>query len=736
MSTAVKTPHNVAEDTWPQLRAKRMARVSGATGGIYGRVTHNPYLGYFVHAPSARNRAAKYFMDSVTSEDLWQRQKELRNTPSAGWFHPRPGEYSRLHFRNIKDDYFREKRVEDSRRSADAPAAPAPAATLANPSGSDPTTAGADQRRPLYSPLPIDHIHHKSKSIGAHAINLDMTAQLEKATADLKARATWLRLSGIHSEGASSDSEHFFEQGWANDMKGSRHQQRKNPSPHEALEFRRNGHKVRTTFSVGKGALTYRQGKSRMDKSMSLDCDQKARRPASGIKSKRPAFDVGIFDADTNDKTDTDTNNDTKARLRSLVETKASENDFVFSAYMGTRERNGSFLISSPDISLSDRLLSLDGRGSATTPILESDQNHMQSSYGTQDSSLNSTSASIVHGGGIKMPKVTSLKPHYVKTSSLITDIYNIALDDAPLGEGSYSTVYSATHYTLGGDFAVKRVDKSLLCTKEEKSALKREVEMHLRLHHRNIVQLYEVYEDAKYLWLVMERTSQGSLSEIMRLNPGGSIYNEEVACNIVHQVIVALAYLHENGVLHSDIKPDNIIITAHEKVVDNATGVKFAHENKITHNLNDKEASTQLCVKLCDFGHARKVPNVKYYKITGDVHKVPYTSTCGTIGYMAPELLQKLAYGTQVDLWSVGIIMFELIAGFPPFRKASRCLTCPVKFEGKRWRQASGEAKDLCAQLLTLEAKERINAHEALKHPWFTRFGLGFYRDIREREM
>ena len=122
-----------------------------------------------------------------------------------------------------------------------------PPATLANPSGSDPTTAGADQRRPLYSPLPIDHIHHKSKSIGAHAINLDMTAQLEKATADLKARATWLRLSGTHSEGASSDSEHFFEQGWANDMKGSQHQQRKNPSPHEALEFRRNG--MRKTVS-------------------------------------------------------------------------------------------------------------------------------------------------------------------------------------------------------------------------------------------------------------------------------------------------------------------------------------------------------------------------------------------------------------------------------------------------------------------------------------------------------
>ena len=101
MSTAVKTPHNVAEDTWPQLRAKRMARVSGAIGGIYGRVTHNPYLGYFVHAPSARNRAAKYFMDSVTSEDLWQRQKELEHAKRRMVSSASRG-VLRLHFRILK----------------------------------------------------------------------------------------------------------------------------------------------------------------------------------------------------------------------------------------------------------------------------------------------------------------------------------------------------------------------------------------------------------------------------------------------------------------------------------------------------------------------------------------------------------------------------------------------------------------------------------------------------------
>ena len=107
--TAMKHPVslNVAEETWPQIRAERMAAV--ANGGMYGRIIRNPYLGYIVHAPPDRKRAGKYFDESVTAEELWQRQKDLRNTPAAGWFHPRPGRYSRLHFRNIKDDYFKSK---------------------------------------------------------------------------------------------------------------------------------------------------------------------------------------------------------------------------------------------------------------------------------------------------------------------------------------------------------------------------------------------------------------------------------------------------------------------------------------------------------------------------------------------------------------------------------------------------------------------------------------------------
>ena len=80
--------------------------------------------------------------------------------------------------------------------------------------------------------------------------------------------------------------------------------------------------------------------------------------------------------------------------------------------------------------------------------------------------------------------------------------------------------------------------------------------------------------------------------------------------------------------------------------------------------------------------------------------------------------------------------IMFELISGFSPFRNASACLTRPVKFEGKRWREASEEAKHLCACLLKTKPKDRIKARDAMKHPWFTKFGLGYYRDAINKDI
>lgn len=346
------------------------------------------------------------------------------------------------------------------------------------------------------------------------------------------------------------------------------------------------------------------------------------------------------------------------------------------------------------------------------------------SSVSTNYSSKNKTSAlpdggryAMVSGGARKAPSINQLKPWTVQTEAEINDKYIIHQDQL-LGEGTYSRVYSATHRELGPNivFAVKCIEKAYLVSEEEKQSLKREVELHLRLHHENIVHLYEVYENNSMLWLVMECTAQvkegeGSKTLLSLCDWSGRIQSEEMVCRLIHQLLKALQYLHSNGVLHSDIKPDNIVVD---------------HPNQV-----DILSKTPT-IKICDFGLAKKVPNVKYFKYTRDVHKVPFTGVCGTPGYIAPELLQRQPYGTSADMWSIGIILYELISGRPPFRPASRCLDRPVAFEGIKWRSVSKEVIDLLKRLLVVDASQRLTAKDALKHDWFLKFGVGWLSEPR----
>ena len=317
----------------------------------------------------------------------------------------------------------------------------------------------------------------------------------------------------------------------------------------------------------------------------------------------------------------------------------------------------------------------------------------------------------MVSGGARRAPSIDQLKPWTVQTEAEITDKYVIDQNHL-LGEGTYSSVYSATHRELGTNiiFAVKCIQKSFLVSEEEKQSLKREVELHLRLHHSHIVRLYEVYEDSDRLWLVMECTAKGTLASLCDYS--GRIESEELACKLIHQVIKAVRYLHMNGVLHSDIKPDNIVVDRP--------------------NVDVLNTSKTPIVKLCDFGLAKKVPDVKYFKYTHDVHKVPFTGVCGTPGYIAPELLQRQPYGIGADMWSIGIILYELVSGRPPFRPASKCLERPVAFEGLKWRKASKEVIDLVRRLLVVDASQRLTAKEALKHAWFAKHGVGWLSEPR----
>ena len=118
--------------------------------------------------------------------------------------------------------------------------------------------------------------------------------------------------------------------------------------------------------------------------------------------------------------------------------------------------------------------------------------------------------------------------------------------------------------------------------------------------------------------------------------------------------------------------------------------------------------------------GLARKCPSRKNKRETGDAYTCKFTQHCGTKGYIAPELLGRQDYGVAVDLWAVGITMFEILFGYMPFYPPESAMTSVVKFEERYTSHVSNDVKDFIAQLLARDPKKRLTAKEALASPIF----------------
>jgi len=160
--------------------------------------------------------------------------------------------------------------------------------------------------------------------------------------------------------------------------------------------------------------------------------------------------------------------------------------------------------------------------------------------------------------------------------------------------------------------------------------SLQREVELQQRLHHPNIVEVFEVFESDEYLHLVMQRSWGGTLANMLkrerRLTP-------RVAATLLKQLLRALVYLHAQGVLHCDIKPENVLLD----VVQDELGTAKPMDTGGRCTVKD---AARLRMRLCDFGLARQVPQARYFKHSGSVHLVPFNGLSGTPGYISPEQL------------------------------------------------------------------------------------------------
>lgn len=196
------------------------------------------------------------------------------------------------------------------------------------------------------------------------------------------------------------------------------------------------------------------------------------------------------------------------------------------------------------------------------------------------------------------------------------------------LGSGSFAVVKKAIRKSDGKVFAVKIIKKNKL-NADELSVVHDEVEIMHRISHPHAVQLYEMFETTNKIYMVLECLTGGELFD--KIVKKGS-YSEREASELIQCVTLAVSYLHNIGIVHRDLKPENLIY------------------------LNNDDNSP---IKITDFGLAKFRSNNKQSTMT---------TACGTPGYVAPEVLCNQPYGAAVDMWSIGVILYILLCGFPPF--------------------------------------------------------------------
>lgn len=254
------------------------------------------------------------------------------------------------------------------------------------------------------------------------------------------------------------------------------------------------------------------------------------------------------------------------------------------------------------------------------------------------------------------------------------------------IGRGAFSVVREAIRKSNGAKYAVKCIDKKKI-TKKELTLLEREIDIMKRLTHPNIIQLMEVISTKEMVYLVLEYVAGGELFDAIVAR---GAYSEEDAAFIMKQIISAISYCHKLGIAHRDLKPENLLL------------------------LGGKDPDH---VKIADFGLSKNVDDGAILQ-----------TACGTPDYVAPEVLSGEPYDLSVDIWSIGVITYVILVGFPPFwgedQKAlfEAVLNARYDFNEPEWNDVSDEAKNFISSILVLDVDKRPTADELLQHPWIVK--------------
>lgn len=250
------------------------------------------------------------------------------------------------------------------------------------------------------------------------------------------------------------------------------------------------------------------------------------------------------------------------------------------------------------------------------------------------------------------------------------------------LGEGSFGKVYRAKHKKTGAIYAIKAIDKMNKNNQEGKPYFRREIEIMYKVRHPNIVRLFGHFEDDQNCYFVLEFIPKGNLYTILSKQKT-KCFDASTVAQFIKDLICSVFYLHnmEPPIIHRDIKPENVLLNEQNKV------------------------------KLTDFGWSN------YVEDSG-----VRSTYCGTPVYLAPEMIKEIGHDGNLDIWCIGILMFELLTGNIPFQGSDQqTLNSNILRNKICWpKDMDLSAKDLISKILKTDPTERISLADMLKHPFF----------------
>ena len=269
---------------------------------------------------------------------------------------------------------------------------------------------------------------------------------------------------------------------------------------------------------------------------------------------------------------------------------------------------------------------------------------------------------------------------------SNLNDLYEIK---GVLGKGKFGLVKLGVHKESGREVAVKIINKKLVGPVDVQQ-VKSEIDILKIAKHPNIIKLYDVFENEKLIYIIMEYCAGGDLFSYIEKR--GFRLKEERAAEIIHKLCTAVYFLHQYGIVHRDLKPENILMTDDSDTAD---------------------------IRLVDFGLGKIIG-------PGETCTEPF----GTFSYVAPEVLQEKPYNFKVDLFAIGIITYLLVAGFLPFDHetsekeiARQTVYEPTPFPSSIWKNISIEAKMFVDNLLDKNPDKRMTIQEVLQHKWLQKY-------------